>query len=59
MATLTDSKARTGSVRPKSSKPAGRIKAQKLGWGSPIVYFVSLCLIAICIAPVLYMFRTL
>ncbi len=24
------------------------------GWGSPIVYFISLCLIAICVAPVLY-----
>ena len=24
------------------------------GWGNPIVYFVALCLIAICIAPVLY-----
>jgi len=32
------------------------------GWGSPVVYFVSLCLIAICIGPVLYIilggFRT-
>jgi len=24
------------------------------GWGSPVVYFVALCLIAICLAPVLY-----
>jgi len=32
------------------------------GWGSPLVYFISLCVIAICIAPVLYIviggFRT-
>ncbi|MDR2929360.1 MAG: carbohydrate ABC transporter permease [Propionibacteriaceae bacterium] len=32
------------------------------GWGSPLVYFISLCLIAVCIAPVIYIviggFRT-
>ena len=24
------------------------------GWGSPVVYFVALCVIAVCLAPVLY-----
>ena len=24
------------------------------GWGNPVVYFIALCLIAICLAPVLY-----
>jgi len=36
----------TGEVHKVSSKDGG--------WGSPVIYFIALCLIAICIAPVLY-----
>jgi len=36
-------------------EPTGRrSKSAKSGWGSPTVYFIALCLIAVTIAPVLY-----
>ncbi|MDR2896063.1 MAG: carbohydrate ABC transporter permease [Propionibacteriaceae bacterium] len=34
--------------------PTHKVKKERLGWGSPVVYFISLALIAVCIAPVLY-----
>ncbi len=52
MSTMVEN--RPAGVRPKHGNPPPRVKKAKLGWGSPIVYFVSLCLIAVCIAPVLY-----
>jgi len=36
----------TGEVRHATPKDGG--------WGNPVIYFIALCLIAICIAPVLY-----
>ncbi|MDR2975344.1 MAG: carbohydrate ABC transporter permease [Propionibacteriaceae bacterium] len=44
MATRIDP--RTGKVTRSTPKSGG--------WGSPLVYFISLCLIAVCVAPVLY-----
>ena len=36
----------TGEVRKATPKDGG--------WGNPVVYFIALCLIAICISPILY-----
>lgn len=47
---------------PRNLKKEGYRVSQKTPWGNPIVYFFSLLLVAICVAPVLYIifggFRT-
>ncbi len=45
---------RATSRKPDPVKRSVRATAKSHGWGSPLVYFISLCLIAVCIAPVLY-----
>jgi raffinose/stachyose/melibiose transport system permease protein len=39
---------RTGDVR------VLRTSAKDGGWGNPVIYFIALCVIAVCVAPVLY-----
>jgi len=39
---------RTGAVQTLKTSPADG------GWGNPVIYFIALCVIAVCIAPVLY-----